>query len=382
MSSPWVTKKLGDVCEIYQPKTITTKEMTEYGAYPVFGANGVIGRFDKYNHEEPQLLITCRGATCGSVNVSESFSWITGNAMVVRPKNPDIDLKMLEYIFRGAVDISKSITGAAQPQITRTNLSPIEISYPSSLPEQQRIVSILDEAFAGIATATANAEKNLANARELFESYLQSVFDNKGGDWEEAKLVEMCSLITCGVASTPKYVDESEGVAFLSAQNVRNGEVVLDKYRYISKEFHKELTKKNKPEKGDILYSRVGSKFGEAGVVEHEFEFSVYVSVTLIKPIPNKLDSYFLKHYLNSPHVKSLALKSITSSGVPNLNVKDVRLFPIKYPTISKQHEIVGHINDMRRETQRLEEIYLQKLNALEELKKSILNQAFSGQLQ
>jgi type I restriction enzyme S subunit len=188
MKQGWEVKKLGDVCELYQPKTISSKEMVDDGNYPVFGANGIIGKYDKYNHEEPQLLITCRGATCGSINISEPKSWINGNAMVVRPKDNSLSLKFIEYLFLGGIDISKTITGAAQPQITRQSLSPVLISYPSSIQEQQRIVAILDEAFAAIAKAKANAEQNLKNAKQLFESYLQGVFDNKGEDWEEKTL--------------------------------------------------------------------------------------------------------------------------------------------------------------------------------------------------
>jgi type I restriction enzyme S subunit len=115
MKKGWEIKKLGDVCDIYQPRTISAKEMVEDGAYPVFGANGVIGRYNQFNHEEPQLLITCRGATCGSVNISAPRSWITGNAMVVRPKHSSLSMRFLEYFFRGAIDISAAITGAAQP---------------------------------------------------------------------------------------------------------------------------------------------------------------------------------------------------------------------------------------------------------------------------
>ena len=114
----WVEKSLGETCEMYQPKTIGSKDLVPDGPYPVFGANGVIGRYDKFNHEDPQLLVTCRGATCGSVNISEPKSWITGNAMVVRPLDHSLDLQFLEFIFRGGIDISKAITGAAQPQIT------------------------------------------------------------------------------------------------------------------------------------------------------------------------------------------------------------------------------------------------------------------------
>lgn len=160
--------------------------------------------------------------------------------------------------------------------------------------------------------------------------------------WDEMKMVDACEILTCGVASTPKYVDEEIGIPFLSAQNVRDGEVVLNKYKYISKEFHEKLTSKNKPTKGDLLYSRVGAKYGEAGVVEHNFEFSVYVSVTLIRAKKEILNNYFLKHYLNSPRIKELAKQSITSSGVPNLNVKSVREFPVPIPPLNQQKQIVG----------------------------------------
>ena len=129
------------------------------------------------------------------------------------------------------------------------------------------------------------------------------------------------------------------------------------------------------------MYSRVGAKYGEAGVVEHDFEFSVYLSVTLIKPKPEKLDNYFLKHFLNSHTIKEVARKSISSSGVPNLNVKDVREFLISYPPISTQRKIVSEIEILRAETQKLQAVYQKKLDDLEELKKSVLRKAFAGEL-
>ena len=107
----WTETTLGSSFELYQPQTITTKDLVEDGKYQVYGANGVIGRYDKFNHEEPQLLITCRGATCGAVNVSSAYAWINGNAMVVKPKSKDIDVRFVEYFFRGAVDLTKAITG-------------------------------------------------------------------------------------------------------------------------------------------------------------------------------------------------------------------------------------------------------------------------------
>ena len=301
---------------------------------------------------------------------------------VLRP-NESIHYKYLYYYlfadgFMGQMEALQK--GASYPAVTDNEVKSQSISFPL-IPEQQRIVAILDQAFEGIAKARANAEQNLQNARALFESHLQSVFTQRSDGWVENTLDNVCDLITCGVAATPKYVDEAVGVPFLSAQNVRDGEVVLDKYRHISKEFHRELTKKNKPARGDVLYSRVGSKFGEAGVVEHDFEFSVYVSLTLIKPKPEILNSYFLKHYLNSAIVKSIAIKSISSSGVPNLNVKDVRQFPIRLPSITQQLKLIEEINVLRVETQRLEALYQRKIACLDELKKSLLQQAFAGEL-
>jgi type I restriction enzyme S subunit len=172
----WVEKRLGDVCVMYQPKTIGTKDLIPDGPYPVFGANGIIGNYDQYNHEDPQLLITCRGATCGSVNISLPKSWITGNAMVVRPINESINLKFLEYAFRGGVNLSKAITGAAQPQITRTNLSTIQIRFPESVAQQKRLA----ETFEALAAETQRLEslyQNKLNALdELKKSLLHQAF--------------------------------------------------------------------------------------------------------------------------------------------------------------------------------------------------------------
>ena len=172
----WVEKSLGETCEMYQPKTIGTKDLVADGPHPVFGANGVIGRYDKFNHEEPQLLITCRGATCGSVNISDPKSWITGNAMVVRPKDHALDLHFLEFVFRGGIDISSAITGAAQPQITRTNLSPLLIRYPKSVAEQERLAEKFESLTEETQRLTTLYERKLAALEALKKSLLHQAF--------------------------------------------------------------------------------------------------------------------------------------------------------------------------------------------------------------
>jgi type I restriction enzyme M protein len=137
----WEVVALGDLCEIYQPKTITSKEILQTGPYKVFGANGIIGYYEKYNHEDSEVAVTCRGATCGTVNYTEPKSWITGNAMVVKPKNNKIDKDYLFYILKHS-DLSSTITGAAQPQITRKGISPYKIPLPPIDIQKQIVTKI------------------------------------------------------------------------------------------------------------------------------------------------------------------------------------------------------------------------------------------------
>ena len=354
---------------MYQPKTISGKDMVPDGAYPVFGANGIIGRYDKYNHEEPQLLITCRGATCGSVNVSEPFSWITGNAMVVRAKKSDIDMQFLEYLFRGGLDISKAITGAAQPQITRTNLAPLQICYPASLPEQHRIVALLDEAFAGIATAKANAEKNLQNARALFESHLQSVFTERGEGWVEKSLEDIAGFsqgIQVGLEN--QSTEMAEGlVRFIRIVDYTQQ---TKDVRFIQDPGHRYWVTES-----DIVMVRYGTPGligrGIAGVIANNlFKITVSEDVVLKDYLSFFLGQSEIQHHLATQG----------SSTMPALTFKQLGRVSIAYPTNKlEQEKIVRLIKDMLDETQRLESLYRRKLEVLDELKKSIMNQAFSG---
>ena len=192
-------------------------------------------------------------------------------------------------------------------------------------------------------------------------------------EWQKTIMLEACDLITCGVAARPKYVDV--GVPFLSAKNVKEGKIIYESFNCITEENHQELTKKNKPLVGDILYTRVGS-YGEAAVIEEDIEFSVFVSLTLIKPKKELLSSYFLKYYLNSHEVKTLAKNSITSSGVGNLNVGTVRKFPVPIPPLSEQKQIVAILDkafvaidqaktNIEKNIANAKELFQSKLNAI-----------------
>ena len=371
MKKGWRTETLGDTCEMYQPKTISGKDMVEDGPYLVFGANGVIGRYDKYNHEDPQLLITCRGATCGSVNVSEPRSWITGNAMVVRSRNGAIDRRFLEYLFRGGLDVSTAITGAAQPQITRTNLEPLEISYPNSLPEQHRIVHLLDEAFEGIATAKANAEKNLQNARALFESHLLSVFSQRGKGWKMERIGNLTDLARGHNPPKSKFSHEAKP-GYVRFYQIRDG--ASDAYTvYVpnTPQLHK-----MKPD--DIMmvaYRHVGRVFRG---VEGAFNVALCKISNARRDL---LDDDFLFHLMPSSFIKGELLKRSERSLIPSMSIEHLRELEIPLPPLKEQLVIVKRVNSLQQETHHLATLYTRKLAALEALKKSLLHRAFSGEL-
>jgi len=163
-----------DICDVYQPKTISTKELIADGEFPVYGANGQIGFYDKFNHEDSEVTVTCRGATCGTVNVIPAMSWITGNAMVFKPKDSRIQKGFLEYVLRG-LDWTSVITGTAQPQITRTSIQDVFINVPSpDVPSE--IYMKLESSMTQVTSAARLSEKVEMQATSLRRSLLQAAF--------------------------------------------------------------------------------------------------------------------------------------------------------------------------------------------------------------
>ncbi len=152
----WQKVKLGEIANLYQPKTIPKKDMRRNGQYKVFGANGVIGYYHKYNHEEAEIAVVCRGATCGRVNMTEPKSWITGNAMVVKPDKGCVKKSYLYYFLSGA-SLTACISGAAQPQITRQDLFHFQTIISTNSEQKQ------------IATTLETAEREIESQKRLTE---------------------------------------------------------------------------------------------------------------------------------------------------------------------------------------------------------------------
>lgn len=173
-SGEWEVRRLGDVASLYQPITISANQFTASG-YPVYGANGIVGFYNNYNHDSWQVTVTCRGSTCGTVNRTVEKCWITGNAMVIScDDRKQVDKTFLYYLLTSQ-DLSTCITGTGQPQIVRTPLANYELRISTALSEQKAIATILSDMDAVIAAL----EKKLEKARQVKQGMMQELLTGR-----------------------------------------------------------------------------------------------------------------------------------------------------------------------------------------------------------
>jgi restriction endonuclease S subunit len=169
----WVETTLGELCDLYQPQTISQSQMSDDGEYLVYGANGPVGRYSKFNHEESEVAVSCRG-TCGTVNMTPPRCWITGNAMVVRPNPLLCSKQLMFYALQTTIDVKSTISGSAQPQITRLGLAPTKVSIPP-LVEQRRIVDVVSSMDDSIQAT----EQTIVEAKNLRSGLLSDLLSGE-----------------------------------------------------------------------------------------------------------------------------------------------------------------------------------------------------------
>jgi type I restriction enzyme, S subunit len=339
---------------------------------------------DKYKPEIGDVFFTNIG-TIGKTAVitSERDYLIHWNIFKLKPMKEKITSAYLRYALEHLTIsgyFSKLQKGGTVNFVTKKMISEAQIFLPF-LSEQQRIVTILDEAFEGIATATANAKKNLANACELFESYLQSVFENNDAGWEKMELMEVCEQITDGSHFSPKSSSDDE-YPYITVRDIDDDIVNFENCKFISKSNYLSLLKNGcKPNFGDLLFSKDGT-VGKVSLVDFEKDFVVLSSLAIIRPKRKIIISSLLKYVLKNPAFLQKAVGMKTGVAIRRIILKNLKLIKINFPkSLTEQQTIVAKLDELYTETKKLEAIYQQKLNALEELKKSILNQAFSGNL-
>jgi len=191
----------------------------------------------------------------------------------------------------------------------------------------------------------------------------------------------LTSILTCGVAANPEYVEESEGVAFLSAQNCRPFAMDLSKYNYIKPSLHKQLTRYKKPQRGDVLVTRVGAGIGQACIIDTDLEFSVYVSLTHIRPNKEILSEYIV-YFFNTEYCYQLNHEGTVVAGSQgNLNVKNVERYRIPLPPIEEQKEIVTYLDNYRHEIGKLISKYQKQIDLMQEYRTALISQAVTGKI-
>jgi type I restriction enzyme S subunit len=294
------------------------------------------------------------------------------------------EIEYLYYLLSSPYLFEQFDSLAAGSTVRNLNIrlvSSVEVPVPP-LPEQQRIVSILDKCFSAIERSRNNAEQNLKNAKELFESYLQGVFDpstrsgqGKGEGWEEKKLGEVYD-VRDGTHDSPKY--HNQGYPLVTSKNLKNHKLTFDNIKFISETDYLNINKRSKVDVGDVLFAMIGT-IGNPVVIEDEPNYAIK-NVALFK-VRNNQNSYFLKYFLDSKQTIEKMMRDAKGTTQKFVGLGYLRSFPILVPPLKEQQTIVRQLDTLRIETQKLESIYQKKILLLEELKKSILQKAFSGEL-
>mgnify|MGYP000117166489 CR=1 FL=1 len=371
MTSIWKMLKLGDVLKLEYGKPLSKEERDDEGAYPAYGANGVKCRTNKFYWDRPSIIVGRKGSA-GEVNLTEKKFWALDVTYFVDFDEKQYDLMFLYYClkYQNLTSLAKGV----KPGINRNDVYAIECAFPP-LPEQKRIVVILDKAFAGISLAVANAEKNLANARELFESYLNNIFTQKGDGWKDNRLGDLTVIQSGGtpLKSKSDYWDEGD-IAWFSSGELNNMETITPKSK-ITPEGLNNSNAKLFP-KGSLLIGMYDTAALKMSILDRDAAFNQAISG--LKP-NDGLDLRFVLHAINA--IKPEVLKLRRGVRQKNLNLQKIKDIVISVPEFSEQQFVVKKLLVMEKDVSRLETIYQQKLTALNELKQSILQKAFTGEL-
>ena len=396
----WEVKKLGEVCELIN-RGISPKYI-EGNGFIVLNQKCI--RDHKISLEQSRfhdsaskkvssekiikkgdVLITSTGTgTLGRVaQVRDELSnvIVDSHITIVRPLQ---NLFFNDFFGWALIFIENEITKkgegcGGQTELARNTLkNDFTISFPKSISEQKRIVSILDAAFENIARAKEGAEQNLKNANEIFESYLQSVFENKGEGWETCNLEDYIKLIDYR-GRTP--VKTETGVRLITAKNVKLGHLNLEPQEFIHQDNYESWMTRGIPNFGDVIFTTEAPLANVAQINTKE-KLAFAQRIIVMQPQKNKIDQTFLKYMLVSNPIRNKILEKGTGATVQGIKSKLLKKIRIHFPqTITEQHSIVSKLDALSAETKKLEAIYTQKLADLEELKKSILQKAFNGEL-
>ena len=312
--------------------------------------------------------------------INEDLHGIFASYLIRFRFNKQNDSHFLRYFFMSdsfQKELKSKIHGGVNQNVHAENIK--DCSVPKfKLTQQKQIVTIIDKAFAVIDTAKANAEQNLINAKELFESYLQNVFENKGDDWESCELNDFVNFIDYR-GRTPVKTDS--GVRLITAKNIKLGHLQVKPEEFIAEDNYESWMTRGIPNFGDIIFT-TEAPLAHIAQVNTDEKLAFAQRVIVMQPEPLKINQTFLKYLLLSNPIRNKILAQGTGATVLGIKSRLLKKIRISFPkSIKGQEKIVKTLDNLSAETKKLEAIYTQKIADLEEMKKSILQTAFSGEL-
>ncbi|WP_289028499.1 restriction endonuclease subunit S [uncultured Algoriphagus sp.] len=390
MKQGWEIKKLGEVCRFINGRAYSKPELLDKGKYPVLR----VGNFFTNNQWYYSDLELDRDKYCDNGDLLYAWSASFGPRIWEGEKViyhyhiwkvvPDENMVTKEFLFQLLNWDTEALktahgTGTTMMHIGKGSIEKRLVPIPP-LPEQQRIVSILNECFAAIDKAKANAEQNLKNAKELFESYLQGVFENKGDGWEEKKVKEIGLAQTGTTPKTAEKENYGDFIPFIKPADVDFSGIGDIRYK---NEGLSEigLKKGRKMASGSILMVCIGATIGKVGFAEREVSCNQQINSLTVK---KEFYPKFIYYSMTSKAFQEKVL--IEGKGaqatLPIINKSKWENLTISFPKSKEEQQTIVHQLDvLRAETQKLDAVYQKKIEDLEELKKSILKRAFSGEL-
>ena len=328
---PWPTVTLHDISRPKQWKTINKADLRDEG-YPVYGANGVIGYYDDYNHEHPTVLIGCRGS-CGSVHVSAPKAWVTGNAMALDDLDTvRVDQRFLVYALR-ADGLQAAVTGSSQPQITRTSLRHVRIPLPP-IEEQRRIAAVLDAADA----LRAKRREALAKLDTLTQAIFIDMFGSPGDNprgWPVSPLIELVDPerpITYGILKPGD--DIPDGVPYVRVVDMAGGRVLGSGLRRTTHEIAHQYRRSTLAE-GDLLLS-IRGHVGRMAQVRGELAGANITQDTARLAIVGAQPTYVLA-CLQAEESQRWMANFTKGAAVRGINLTDVKKLPVPVPPAELQ---------------------------------------------
>jgi len=396
MKSGWTTRTLGEVCQFRGGGT-PSKAVERYWRGDIPWVSPKDMKFDvvsdSIDHisqeaidgsatslipKDSVLIVVRSGILARTVPIA-----ITGRALTINQDlkalcpNGAVDARFLYHLLGSKLDVLLSMVtrGATVHRLMTEQVRSLDFILPP-LPEQQRIVGILDEAFEGIATAKTNAERNLQNTCALFESHLQSVFTHRGEGWVEKPLNEIGTTQTGSTPKTSERDNYGDFIPFVKPADF-DADGSLDYENDGLTE--KGLSKARKVAAGSALMVCIGATIGKCGYSDRDITTNQQINaLTPFKGVSNK----FVYYQMLTESFQRRVMLSSGQATLPIINKSKWNALTLALPpTLEEQKRIVAKFDSLCEETQRLASVYERKLAALEELKKSLLHQAFTGQL-